>query len=108
MAPVGLAITWNASGASGRVSIGPGPTPRSVTALLAHDHGDGFAFEVGVGLAAHVDRHPVDRAAGEPPRHHARVVAGDAGAAVATHAQPLAADHELPRLRLDGRLTDLL
>ena len=33
--------------------------------LFAHDHERGFAFEVHVGVAADVDRYPVDGAAGE-------------------------------------------
>ena len=41
-------------------------------ALLARHHGDGFALEVDVGLAADVDGDAVDRAAGERPRRARR------------------------------------
>src|SRR4051794_39757519 len=98
IAPVGLAITWNASGASGRVSM----------SLLAHHHRDGFAFEVGVRLATDVDRDPLDGAPREAPRHLARIVVGDARAAVATDAKSLATDDELAWLRLDRGLANLL
>src|SRR4051812_38198402 len=98
MAPVGLAITWNARGASGPVSM----------LLLAHHHRHRFAFEVCVWLATDVDGYPLDGAAAEAPRHHTRVVISDTGARVAADAQAFAADHELARLCLDRRLADLL
>src|SRR4051794_30612427 len=83
-------------------------TPRQPMLLLAHHHRDGFALEVGVRLAADVDGDPVDRASAEAPGHDARVVRGDTGSAVASDAQPLAADHELAGLCLDLRFADLL
>src|SRR4051812_48740419 len=98
MAPVGLAITWNARGASGPVSM----------LLLAHHHRHRFAFQIGVRLATDIDGYPLDRAAREAPRHHARIVIGDAGAGVAADAQPFATDHELAGLCLDRGLADLL
>src|SRR4051812_28671212 len=64
-------------------------------ALLAHEHRDGLALEVDVGFAADVDGYPLDGAAGEAPRHHARIVVRDAGATVTADTEPLAADHEL-------------
>ena len=51
----------------------------------------GLALEVEVRLAADVDRDAPDRPAGEAPRLGPRVVGGDAGAAVAPDAEPLAA-----------------
>src|SRR4051794_11463484 len=98
MAPVGLAITWNTSGASGRVSM----------ALLAHEHGDGLVLEVGVGLAADVDGYPLDGAPGEAPGHLPRIVAGNACATVAADAKSLAGQRELAGLSLDRGLADLL
>src|SRR4051812_40365405 len=91
-----------------RPTTGPAPARRPVRPrLLARHHGDGLALEVDVRLAADVDGDAVDRAAGERPRRGAGVVAGDAVAAVASHAQPLAADRELPGLGLDLALADL-
>src|SRR4051812_2324352 len=76
-------------------------------ALLARHHGDGFALEVDVGLAADVDGDAVDRAAGERPRRRAGVVAGDRVAAVAPDAETIAAERELAGLGLDAALADL-
>src|SRR4051794_40678350 len=76
-------------------------------ALLARAHRDGLALEVDVGLAADVDRHAVDGAAGELPRLAAGVVAGDRVRAVAPDAQPLAGDGELARLGPDAALAHL-
>jgi hypothetical protein len=45
--------------------------------LFARDRGGGLAFEVDVGLAAHIDGGEVDRAAGEGPGPLAGVVVGD-------------------------------
>jgi len=45
------------------------------------EHGGGFAFEVDVGLAADVDRDPLDGAAGGPVWVFARIVARDGAAA---------------------------
>src|SRR3954454_7381321 len=98
MAPVGLAITWNASGASSRVSM----------SLLAHEHGHGLALEVRVRLATDVDGNPLDRAAGEPPRHLPGIVPGDAFPGVASYGKSLARQRELAGLGLDRGLADLL
>src|SRR6266576_214495 len=76
------------------VAIGDQLRPR----LLAREHRDGLALEVDVGLAGDVDRHAIDRAAGERPGRLAGVVARDGVAAVAPDAQALAADRELARL----------
>src|SRR4051794_25928643 len=78
----------------------------AAAALLAAHHRDGLALEVDVGVAAHVDRDPVDDAAGELAGVSG-VVRGHRVAAVATDAQALAADGELARLRLDAALPDL-
>ena len=68
-----------------------------------------FAFKVDVRLAADVDCHLGDGAAGERPRLLAGIVVGDAGTAVAaTDAKALAPDHELARLGLDPALADLV
>src|SRR6185312_5252032 len=53
-----------------------------VTGLLTGEHGRRFTFEVHVGITAHVDRDPVDRAAGELVRVDTRGVVGDRLAAV--------------------------
>src|SRR3954453_4515536 len=98
MAPVGLAITWKARGASSRVSM----------PLLAHEHGDGLALEVGVRLATDVDGNPFDRAAGEAPRHLPGIVPGDAFPGVAPYGESLAGQRELAGLGLDRGLADLL
>src|SRR5205085_11599467 len=76
-------------------------------ALLARHHGDGFALEVDVGLAADVDGDAVDRPAGEPERGGPGVVVGDGVAAVASDAQPVAGDRELAGLGADAALADL-
>ncbi len=44
--------------------------------LLAGQHGLGLALKVNVGVAADIDRHPLDRAAGEKMRVIARIVVG--------------------------------
>src|SRR5689334_1214578 len=75
--------------------------------LLARDHRGGLAFEVDVGLAADVDRHHVDGAAGEVPGALARVVGGDAGPAPAD-GQVRAGEAKLPGLSFDASLADLL
>src|SRR5206468_9415020 len=69
--------------------------------LLAGEHGCGLTLQVDVGIAADVDRDPLDGAAGEGVRVSAGVVAGDRLAAVAAHAQALACDREHPGLGLD-------
>ena len=56
----------------------------------------GLALQVDVGVAAHVDRDPLDRAAGEPVRGLARIVVGHRLAAVAADAQALAREAEFP------------
>src|SRR5205814_2355090 len=76
--------------------------------LLAGEHGCGLTLEVDVGVAADVDRDPVDGAAGEGVRVRAGVVVGDRFAAVAADAQALARDREQPGLGLDTALADLL
>ena len=45
--------------------------------LLPRQHRLGLALEVDEGLAAHVDRDPLDRAAREAPGRVARIVVGD-------------------------------
>jgi hypothetical protein len=55
--------------------------------LFARHHGDGFAFEIDVGLAADVDGDAVDRAAGERPGGGAGVVAVDVLDDVTSQAQ---------------------
>src|SRR5438045_532635 len=84
--------------------IPPGESGR----LLAGEHGRGLTLQVDVGVAADVDRDPVDRAAGEGVRVRAGVVAGDRFAAVAADAQALARDREHSGLGLDPALADLL
>src|SRR3954447_27000525 len=76
-------------------------------ALLTRHHRHGLALQVHVWLAADVDGDAVERAAREPVRRGAGVVVGDGVAAVASHAQALAADRELTRLGLDAALADL-
>src|SRR6478672_5209418 len=73
---------------------------------LAHQHRGGLAFQVDVVLAAHVDSDAADRSAREPPGHLARVVGGDAGAAVAADAQALPGKHEFSWLGLERTLPD--
>src|SRR3954451_13835753 len=75
-------------------------------ALLTRHHRRGLALQVHVRLGADVDGDAGDRAAREPVRRGAGVVVGDGVAAVASDAQPLAADRELARLRLDLALAD--
>src|SRR4051795_6161069 len=75
-------------------------------ALLTRHHRRRLALQVHVWLAADVDGDAVERAAREPVRRGAGVVVGDGVAAVASDAQPLAADRELARLRLDLALAD--
>src|SRR5215475_2506463 len=75
--------------------------------LLAGEHGGRLAFQVEVGLAADVDRYPLDGAAGEPVGAFARVVAGDRRAAVAADAQALPGQLEVAGLVPDPPLPDL-
>src|SRR3982751_1779418 len=109
MAPVGLAITWNATGAPGIVRIrSVVPALRVMAAhLFPREHRLGLALHVDVGLAADVDSDPLDGAAGEPGPVVIRVVAGHRRAAVAADAQAFARDREHPGLGLDAALADL-
>src|SRR3984893_9680994 len=136
MAPVGLAITWKASGAPAMVRTGPAvpaglvtgsalpglpaigeehlpaairflPLPRQ-RGLLPRQHGLGLALEIDIGIAADVDRDPPDRAASECVRVLARVVGGHWLAAVAADAQALAREREHPGLGPDAAFADLL
>src|SRR5215472_5007247 len=75
---------------------------------LPGEHRLGLAFEVEVGLAADVDRDPLDGAAGEPVRRLARVVLGDGRAAVPADTQSLAGQLEGAGLGLDAALADLV
>ena len=58
-----------------------------LSCLFTGEHRGGLAFEVEVGLAADVDRDPLDGAAGEPVRALPRVVVGDGVGAVAADAR---------------------
>ena len=73
---------------------------RFAECLVATHHRHRFELEVHVGLAAHVDDDPLDRAARELPWLDARVVEGDGCAALATDVQALAAQRELAELGL--------
>jgi hypothetical protein len=81
---------------------------RSVIAASYSRASMALALEIDIGIAADVDRDPLDRAAGERVRVLARVVAGDRLAAVPADAQALTRDHEHPGLGLDAALADLL
>src|SRR3954453_7684423 len=78
------------------------------SSLLAHEHGDSLALEIGVGLATDIDGYPLDRAPGEAPRHLSGIVPGDAFSGVASHGKSLAGQRELARLGLDCGFADLL
>src|SRR5262245_3480299 len=76
----------------GRTDAGAGRAGgkrRAGVPLLAGEHGGRLAFQVEVGLAADVDRYPLDGAAGEPVGAFARVVAGDRRADVEADEQAL-------------------
>src|SRR5215467_1466141 len=94
----------------GRTDAGAGQAGKKRRAgvpLLAGEHGGRLALQVEVGLAADVDRHPLDDAAGEPVGPFARVVAGDRRSAVAAHAQALTGELEVAGLVPDPPLADL-
>src|SRR3954467_4695196 len=74
---------------------------------LAHEHGGRLTLQVEVRLATDVHGDANDDAAGEVPRQFAGVVVRDAGATVASDAEPLAGDHELAGLGLDAAFADL-
>src|SRR4051812_2237867 len=85
-----------------------GPSFHVGSGSLTGHHRGGFALEVNVRFAAHVDGDAIDRAAGERVGRRAGVVVGYRLAAVAPHAQPLAGKGEFARLGFDARLADLL
>src|SRR5215475_10992838 len=80
---------------------------RAGVPLLAGEHRGRLALEVPVRLAADVDRHPLDGAAGESVGAFARVVAGDRRAAVPADAQALTGQLEVAGLVPDPSLADL-
>src|SRR5215467_3661104 len=94
----------------GRTDAGAGQAGKKRRAgvpLLAGEHGGRLALQVEVGLAADVDRDPLDGAAGEPVGPFARVVAGDRRGAVAADAQALPGQLEVTGLVPDPPLADL-
>src|SRR5215813_11415153 len=86
----------------------PQPPKRAGASLLAGEHGGRLAFQIEVGLAADVDRYPLDGAAGEPVGPFTRVVAGDRRRAVAADAQALTGQLEVAGLVPDPPFADLV
>src|SRR4051794_25783209 len=76
--------------------------------LLASEEGLRLPREVDERLAADVDEHAVDGAAGERPRRAAGVVVGHRRRPVEPDVEPLAREGELPGLGADAALADLL
>src|SRR6476646_7456144 len=70
--------------------------------LLPRHHGCSLALQVEIGVAADVDRYPVQGAAAERPWRLARVSRGDRLSAVAPDTQPFAGDGELAGLEADS------
>jgi hypothetical protein len=75
----------------------------SCLASIAHKRHDRFVFDVYKWLAAHVNQHLLDRAAGECPGALARIIGRNRLAAIPSDAQSLAINREVSGLGFDLR-----
>jgi len=88
---------------------GPAPRPLWVSysfsrlASITHERNGRFVFDIHKWLAAHVNQHLLDRAAGECPGALARIIGRNRLAAIPSDAQSLAIDREVSGLGFDLR-----